>query len=184
MDDDFDRLLRSARADDATRSRASVVALRELAAEEATILGVLHDLADRRGRVRLVVQGVRRVGEVVEVWSGGVVLAGATAGASATTAVEVLVRADAIDVVTSPDGDRLHGDERSTPQRSWPVLVHARVESGDEVELMVGGVSLRGRIRSVGIEVLALAGAGGTVDYVRTEAIDSVIIATVRSRSS
>ncbi|MFM8861648.1 MAG: hypothetical protein ACKOIA_04210, partial [Acidimicrobiia bacterium] len=30
----------------------------------------------------------------------------------------------------------------------------------------------------------ALAGAGGAVDYVRTEAIDSVIIATVRSRSS
>lgn len=176
MDDDFERLLRTARADDAARSRASVVALRELAAEDATILGVLHDLADRRGRVRLVVRGVRRVGDVVDVWTGGVVLAG--------VGVDVLVRTEAIDVVTSPDGCRVHGDARSTPRRSWPALVHDRIDPHDECELAVGGVSLRGRMLSIGAEVVVLGGAGGQVDYVRTDTIDSVIIASARSRSS
>jgi hypothetical protein len=169
MDDELDHLLRAARADDATRSRASVVALRELAAEEATILGVLHDLADRRGRVRLSVRGMTRVGQVHEVWSGGVVLAGA--------GVEVLVRAAAIDVVSSPEGRRVHGDERST-------LVHDRVETSDEVELAVHGVSMRGRVLSIGVEVVVMLGADGTTNYVRTDAIDSVVIASDRARSS
>lgn len=176
MDDELDRLLRTARADDATRSRASVVALRELAAEEATILGVLHDLADRRGRVRLTARGMSRVGQVREVWSGGVVLAG--------TGVEVLVRAAAIDVVSSTEGCRVHGDDRSTPGRSWSALVHERVEPSDEVELAVHGVSMRGRVLSVGAEVVVVLGADGTANYVRTEAIDSVVVASDRSCSS
>ncbi|MBU3702269.1 MAG: hypothetical protein FGM58_09520 [Acidimicrobiia bacterium] len=176
MDDEFDRLLRIARADDATRSRASVVALRELAAEEATILGVLHDLADRRGRVRLIGRGMTRVGMVHEVWSGGVVLVGAGAGAG----VEVLVRATAIDVVGSPDGCRLHGDERSTPERSWAALVHDRVEPSHEVELAVNGVTMRGRMLSIGTEVAVVLGADGTTNYVRTDSIDSVVITSDR----
>ena len=176
MDDELDHLLRAARADDATRSRASVVALRELAAEEATILGVLHDLADQWARVRMSVRGMTRVGQVLEVWSGGVVLAG--------TGVEVLVRAAAIDVVSSPEGRRVHGDERSTPGRSWPALVHDRVEPSDEVELVVHGVSMRGRVLSIGVEVVVMLGADGTTNYVRTDAIDSVVIASDRARSS
>lgn len=180
MDDEFDRLLRTARADDASRSRASVVALRELAAEEATILGVLHDLADRHGRVRLTVRGVTRAGQVREVWSGGVVLAGTGTGRG----VEVLVRAAAIDIVSSPDGSRLLGDERSAPERSWPALVHDRVDPSDEVELAVNGVSMRGRMLSIGIEIVTMLGADGTTNYLRTDSIDSVVVAADRSRPS
>ena len=70
MEDELERLLHDARAGEATRSRASVIALRELAAEDATLSGVLQDLADERRRVRLAVRGSLRVGAVVEVWSG------------------------------------------------------------------------------------------------------------------
>ena len=175
MEDELERLLHDARAGEATRSRASVIALRELAAENATLSGVLQDLADERRRVRLAVRGSLRVGAVVEVWSGGVVLAG--------SGVEVLVRAAAIDVVTSPDGCRLHGDERVIPARSWAALVHDRVDPHDDIELTVAGYAMRGRALSVGVDVTVLITIDGTANYVRTDSIDSVVIASARDAS-
>lgn len=170
MEDEIERLLRTVRAEDATRSRARVGALRDLAVEDATVDGIVHELADDARPVRLLVHGVVRTGTLVAAWSGGVVLA--------AHGIELLVRTDAIDVVLSPDGCRIGGDEHRPPERSWAALLHDHLETDHLLALTVGGAELHGRMVSIGRAVVVIDTDEGARCYVRTDAIDTVVLGT------
>lgn len=173
-DDALHDLLTHALATDAVRSRAGRGALRELAAEDATITGLLVDLADDRRRVRLVVGGTPVSGVLVRVWSEGALLLG--------PGHRTLVRIAAIELVASPDGVGLDGDERTTTTRSWLALLHEHLERGDVAELVANGTRLRGTVSSIGLEVVAMATPEGSTNYARTDCIDVVVVADPSSR--
>lgn len=176
VDDDLDRLLAGARADDAARSRAVVGNLREVAAEDATVLAVLVDLADRRGRARITARGLTIAGAVETVTAGGVVVTGPSTLS--------LVRLAAIDTVACPDGHRFDGDDRRVDRTPWIGLLQHCLVRDDDLAVTCTGVVTRGALRSIGRDVIGLVGADGAAIYVRTEGIDMVVTGRSRTTSS
>lgn len=167
-DDAIVRLLATARADDAARSRACIAALRDSGAEDATVAGILADLSDDRRRARLVVRGETVTGVVERAGREGVVLHG--------SGVQTFVRTAAVELVRCVGRTRLEGDGRAVDGPSWSTLLHEHLERGDEVLVLAGGMRLRGEVVSVGRSVVVLTAPDGATDYVRTDAIDAVSV--------
>lgn len=168
-DDEFRRLLLATRTDEAVRSRAGIGARRELAADDATLIGILADLADDRRRVRLSVGGHIVAGVLERVWSDGVALVG--------PGTRMLVRLEAIDLVTCLDRTRLDGDGRTVERRSWGALVEEHAERGDAVRLTSRCEHLDGTVISTGRDIVVLDVPQGSTCYARTRSIDVVTIA-------
>ena len=173
VDDVFDRLLAGARADDAARSRAAVGALRNLADEETTVPGVLADLADHGGRLRIDTRSACVSGTVEALYRDGVILRSGTA--------TVLIRTEAIVAVTCPGGHRFDGDERRTSTLPWVGLLLECIEHDDTVTVAASDTAVRGRVRTIGRESLVLDTAEGATVYVRTASIDVVTLGATRS---
>lgn len=169
-DDDLRRLLATARADAAARSRAGIGALRDLVGEDATLPGILVDLADDGRSVRLAIGGEAVVGTVARVSTGGVHLIG--------PASEALVRLGAIDAIETVGRSRLDGDGRTIPSGSWAALLDEVVERGDDVRIGTGATHRRGTVVSIGPDVVVLDATDGSTTYARTDAIDVVIVAS------
>jgi hypothetical protein len=167
-DPDLRQFLESAMADDAARSRAGVGALRERRSEDATLVGVLANLADLDDDVLVTTStGHVRRGRVGLVGPGGAVLHTATNTICA-------LRTGAIASVPSAGGARIDGDGRTSTSLSWPLLVATIAEVGDDVSVVVAGTSTRGRLRSLSRSVAVLDTVDGGAVYVALDTVDEV----------
>lgn len=145
--------LRDAQVDEAARQRTREHWLRDVAEQEATLAGVLADLAERRGPV--VVRtgaGRRHHGTITALGVDFVTLA--TASGS-----EVLLASRALGVIrTAPAMTVTMGDRMvSTELRLTDVLAELAAERERVVIVTVAGDdAVTGRLRSVGHDVVAL----------------------------
>jgi hypothetical protein len=153
-------LLDDARADEQGRARRRERFLRQAAEEGATFVGLLLDLAERGGAVRIrTASGRTHVGPIAVVGRDFVAVADALVRLTAVTAV----REDVATVGRAPTGERqpldltfLDALARLAPERVRVALV----TNGHEL--------VAGELRSVGLDVVALAtdGADGGLVYV------------------
>lgn len=165
------RYLAEQRADAAASSRARERWLRQAADEDATLAGVLVDLAERAEAVAVrTLTGRTHRGQVRAVGEDFVALA--------TGAGDVLVRHGALASVR-PEGTVVHGSAR-TEALALAFLEALAVVAGERPRVLaVGrdGAVTAGELRSVGRDVLVLRqdDAQGTV-YVPVEALAEVVV--------
>jgi hypothetical protein len=169
-DPDLRRFLESAVADDSARSRAGVGALRERRAEDATLVGVLSNLADRGDDVIVTAGGHGWRGRIALVGPGGVVMRSAAGSVRA-------VRTGAITAVRVASGARVDGDGPSSSRLSWPLLVASITEPGDDVQVTVTGESTFGRLRGLSRSIAAIDTVDGGAVYVVLDAVDAISVA-------
>jgi hypothetical protein len=170
----LDRWVAEARVDDAARRRARERWLRQQAEEEASLAGVLADLAERGTPVTLHgVGGRRHRGTVRAVGEDFVVVSTATRDA-------VVALGSVTSVRTRPGEAPAVGDRSvSTPLRLAEVLAGLAAER-EAADLVTrdGGDSVTGVVRSVGRDVVVVQLATGSpaVAYVPIAAIAEVLV--------
>jgi hypothetical protein len=161
FDGDLVRLVADARAADAARSRSRERNLRTSALTEATLAGVLLDLAERGDRVSVRTEFGRTLsGHVTLVAQDGVVLEG-TLGTS-------YLRFDGIATVRCPASRLLvepSGDRRPPRSATLAALLADLAPERPRVAIAVTGerALLSGELRAVGSDVVTVAVADGPV---------------------
>ncbi|MGH9273902.1 MAG: hypothetical protein ACRDZU_04570 [Acidimicrobiales bacterium] len=169
----LDRWVSEARVDEAALQRSRERWLRDAAEQEATLGGVLIDLAERHAGVTIFVDGRRHHGVIVAIGVDFVALC-ATAGS------DVLLAIRAVDVVrTAPAVEAAVGDRVvSTELRLADVLVELAADR-ERVRLVTSaGETVTGVLRNVGQDVVVVRTDGdprGTA-YVPTAAVVEVTI--------
>jgi len=159
--DGIDRWLAEMRVDDASRARARTSWLARQAHEEATLAGVLTDLAERDRPVVLTVRGGVR-------HRGAILLVGTDFCALRTpTGADVLVAFSAIASVRPQPGEAaVTGDRAPVSTSTLGEALAGLVGTGRRVRVLVNGCadSLVGELRAVGRDVVAvrLDGPAGT----------------------
>lgn len=168
---DLTRYLAEQRADAAAASRAREHWLRQAAAEEAMVAGVLLDLAERATTVA--VQGVGG-----RTHRGTVRAVGEDFAALRTPAGDLLVRFDVIVAIRADDDVAAVGDRAAALDMAFSEAVAA--VAGDRPRVLVvarDGSGMAGELRSVGRDVvtLRLADAASTA-YVPLASIAELTI--------
>ncbi|MDQ2650404.1 MAG: hypothetical protein M3Z03_12745 [Actinomycetota bacterium] len=170
----FERWLAELRVDDAARSRARRHWLRSAAEEEATMAGVLLDLAERGATVAVTTRvGRRHHGRLVLVGDDFLVL---RAGAHR----HVVLRAGTVGTVrstadaTAPIGDRAVRSDRHLQE----VLVALAAERLAAAIVLDNGDLVTGEVRSMGQDVVVLQsdGPSSPVTYLALDAIVEVTL--------
>lgn len=164
------QFLDAARASDSARSRAGFGALHRHRAEDATLLGLLTNLAECEAFVTLrTTAGIDRRGTVTTAGPGGVVMAQSRSS-------ETIIRTSAIASVRSATPLRLDGDGIPATSKSWPTLLASHIESNDEVTITISGANVTGQVRNISRSLLILETPDGGVFYAVVDAIDEVSI--------
>ncbi len=164
----LDRWLGEVRVEEAARSRARVGALRSHASEDATVIGVLADLAERAATAVLTTTSARR-------HRGRVVVVGADA-----VVVEVgpdewlVVRLAAVASVRMVGGEPVHGEGSVTTTARFGRILARAAAPGDRLRVVVGGEAIGGTVVSISAEVAVLNLDGGDVCYVNLGAVEEV----------
>lgn len=171
---DLTRYLAEQRADAAAASRSREHWLRQAAAEEAMVAGVLLDLAERSATV--VVQGFANRSH-----RGRVRAVGEDFVALTTKAGPTLLPYDAIVAIRGDDGPAALGDRAPALDMAFAEAVAAA--AGDRPRVLIvarDGSGLSGQLRSVGRDVvtLRLADAASTV-YVPLASIAELTVVGV-----
>jgi len=160
--DQLDRWVAELRADDAARGRARASWLARQAEEDATLAGVLTDLAERGRPVVVTVRGGGR-------HRGAVRLVGADFCAlHIATGSDVVVAFAAIAAVAPQPGEAgATGDRGALPATTLGHALAALAGSGRRVRVLPvgGGDAFSGELRSAGRDLVALRldGTGGLV---------------------
>lgn len=149
----LERWVADARVDESARQRSREHWLRAVAEQEATLSGVLADLAERHIAVSVHTSGARRHHGHIRVIGADFVTLGLRSG------VEVLLAVTAIGVVrTAPEVEATVGDRMVTTElRLADVLAQLAAER-ERVLLITraGDDALAGQLRSVGQDVAVL----------------------------
>lgn len=164
--------LAEGRAGEAVDARRREHWLATQAREEAALLGVLIDLAERARAVRVGTRSGRRlVGRVLLVGTDVVVV-------RAATGPVVLVALGAVTSVRpGPDEPAVTGDRRSHAPVSLAEVLRLAVEDRPGVVVgLEGGEVVTGQLLSVGRDVAAVRGEDGTA-HVVLGAVDEVTLA-------
>ena len=166
---DMRRLLDESVAADSARSRSSIDALRNRHAEDASVVGLLANLADLAVEVAITVtDGSVRRGRITTVTLGG---------ATVTTPTSVtILRSSAIVSIRVIDGLHLDGDGHAISSMSWPTFVASIIEPGDDVAISVPNAVVCGRMRSISRAIIRLDIADGSVAYVALDAVTEVSV--------
>lgn len=159
--------------DEAARARARQHWLERVAAEDATLLGVLVDLGERSGPVTVTTAASRRItGPVVAVGADFVVLRDQRVG-------DVFVPVDRLSVVRSGPGGGLPVGDRSVALTLTigTAMLELAAERPDVI-IATNGEDVRGELLTVGADVVTLALDGARRDrvHVRLAAIDHVAV--------
>lgn len=160
--DRLERWVAELRTDDAARGRARTSWLARQAEEEATLAGVLTDLAERGRPVVVSVRGGGRHRGVLR-------LVGVDFCALQTpTGADVVVAFAAVTAVAAQPGETaVTGDRGDLAATTLGHALAALAGAGRRVRVLAlgGGDALSGELRSVGRDVVALRldGTGGTV---------------------
>jgi hypothetical protein len=169
----LERWAADAAVDEAARQRARQRWLRIQAEEEATVAGVLLDLAERGTTVSLDVGPHRLRGRIVGLGDDFV-------AARSETGQEVLVPSDAIEVVRSePGAPDVVGDRATLLDVTLAnVLVPLAAERPEVAIRTRSGTVVRGELRSAGTDVarLRVAGEPPTSAWVPVTAIQLLIL--------
>ncbi|HZA78617.1 MAG TPA: hypothetical protein VE623_19735 [Acidimicrobiales bacterium] len=170
----IDRWAAEARVDEAARRRAREHWLRHQAEEEASLSGVLTDVAERRTPVILHVRGGRQ-------HRGDVRAVGRDFVALRSGATETIVALDAVvSVQTRPGEAPAIGDRPiTTALRLSDVLAELAGERSPALLVMADGdEAVAGIVRSVGTDVVVvrLAGDAPGTAYVPLGAITEVVL--------
>lgn len=169
----LERWVAEARVDEAAQQRARERWLLDVAEQEATVTGVLGELAERRAIVTIGVEGRRHHGTVVAIGLDFVALRPATGG-------EVLLALGAIGMVrTAPTVTDLVGD-RVVPTELRLVDVLAELAADRERVRLVTttGDVVTGRLKSVGRDVVVVRADGeppGTAYVPATAVVEATI---------
>ena len=164
------QLLDAARSADSSRSRAGFGALHRHRGEDATLIGLLANLAECNAFVTLTTKnGGERRGTILTVGPGGIELA---AGSSATS----LIRTSSISSVRSTTRLHLDGDGAPQTSHSWPTLLASRIDRDDRLSVAIGNDLISGNLRSLSRSLLALSTPDTGVFYAVVDAIDEVSI--------
>jgi hypothetical protein len=175
--DDLTRLIAEVRTDDAVRARARERSLRQQATEEATLAGVLLDLAEEQAEVTLRTRSDRLAqGRLIAVGTDFVVLrSGATS--------DLLVAVAAISTVRRRPGERAPdttGRRPPPPARSLAAHIASLAPERPRVTLTLGGEpgSLVGELRSAGLDVLTvlLDGHPPVTAYLALDSLESLSV--------
>lgn len=171
----LDRWLADARSDDAAAARVRERSLREVAEQEATVAGVLLDLAERRVPVAVRTGSGRS-------HTGTLTALGCDFAALAGPGGEVLVAMGALrSVRTAPAVDVAVGDRTvHTDLRLGDVLALLAAERERALVVTSGGhEAAAGQLRSVGLDVIVLRpdGPSGATVYVPLAAVTEVVLA-------
>jgi hypothetical protein len=164
------QFLDAERASDSARSRAGFGALHRHRAEDATLLGLLTNLAECRAFVTLrTTAGIDRRGTIATAGPGGVVIAQSRSS-------ETILRTSAIASVRSATPLRLDGDGIPAMSTSWPTLLASHIDINDEITLTIGGALVTGQVRNMSRSLLILQTPDSGVFYAVVDAIDEVSI--------
>jgi hypothetical protein len=167
----FARWAAEGRVGEAAEARSRERWLRHQAAETATMVGTLVDLAEQRGAVALVVGSRTVSGQLIGVGRDGVVLAEPSGAAT----VVALARIAAVRVTGRRAGTGEATGERR-PAGLWGVVdaLAALAEDRSPVRLgLAGGETLTGVLLSVGADVMTVRLTGGLHAHVALAAIET-----------
>jgi hypothetical protein len=169
----LDRWVAEARVDDAALQRSRERWLREVADQEATLGGVLTDLAERRAGVTIDAGGRRHTGVIGAIGADFVALHGARGP-------DVLLPISAVGVVrTAPAVAAAVGDRMVVTELRLADVLAELAADRERVRLVTsGGQAAAGVLRSVGHDVIVLRTDGeqpGTA-YVPRAAVVEVTI--------
>jgi hypothetical protein len=170
---DLEAWVAAAAADQGVQARRRERWLRTQAEEEATILGVLADLAERDQAVVVTTRADRR-------HRGAVALVGRDFALVLTEQRStVLVQVAAIvQVRTTPGGAGVVGDRALRLEVGWADAL--RVLAADRPRILAipsGGAPCGGELRSVGADVLTMRLEGdGSRAYLPIAAVDEIVI--------
>jgi hypothetical protein len=162
------RWLAEVRVDDAARQRAETADLRARRAEEATLAGVLAELAGRGDLVGLVMRsGRQHRGHIRLIGPDAVVVA-------LETRQWLVARLGAVAATRTVQGPLVPGESQpSTPSR-FARLVGALAEPGEWLLVASGSATFGGALISTGDDVVALRLDNGDVAYVGLDSVDEV----------
>ncbi|MCX6509449.1 MAG: hypothetical protein NT081_01380 [Actinobacteria bacterium] len=164
------QLLDSARSSDSSRSRAGFAALHRHRADDATLVGLLANLAECKAFVSVTTTtGAELLGTIAVSGLCGIVLEKSQSDAS-------LIRTAAIASVRSVSHLRLDGDGIPQASTSWPTFLSSHIELGEEISLMVSAQHLTGNVVSLNRSLLVLGTPDGGAFYAVVDEIDEVSI--------
>jgi hypothetical protein len=164
------QLLDSARSADSSRSRAGFGALHRHRGEDATLIGLLANLAECNAFVALTTKnGSERRGTIITVGPGGIELV-------SSSSVTTLIRTSSISSVRSATRLHLDGDGAPQTSHSWPTLLASRIDRDDRLSVAVSNNHISGTVRSLSRSLLVLTTPDSGVFYAVVDAIDEVSI--------
>ncbi len=164
------QLLDSARSADSSRSRAGFGALHRHRGEDATLIGLLANLAECNAFVALTTKnGSERSGTIITVGPGGIELV-------SSSSVTTLIRTSSISSVRSATRLHLDGDGAPQTSHSWPTLLASRIDRDDRLSVAVSNNHISGTVRSLSRSLLVLTTPDSGVFYAVVDAIDEVSI--------
>ncbi len=164
------QLLDSARSADSSRSRAGFGALHRHRGEDATLIGLLANLAECDAFVALTTKnGSERRGTIITVGPGGIELV-------SSSSVTTLIRTSSISSVRSATRLHLDGDGAPQTSHSWPTLLASRIDRDDRLSVAVSNNHISGTVRSLSRSLLVLTTPDSGVFYAVVDAIDEVSI--------
>ena len=167
------RWVAEGRVDAAAAQRAKQRWLERQAGEEATVAGVLYDLAERGRPVSITTRAGRRVrGPVIAVGADFAILRGVSSG-------DVVVPFGALALVRPAPGDlAATGDRMGSMELVFAEALSELAAECPRVLASAGGDEIRGELRSVGFDVAAilLDGTRRETAHVAIAALDHLIV--------
>ncbi|MEX1218711.1 MAG: hypothetical protein WEA11_09370 [Acidimicrobiales bacterium] len=162
------QLITTALTADSIRSRSGVAALRDHRAEDASMVGLLSNLADSETLVAVTTTtGVERRGLVEVVGTNGFTLLSQNRTRS-------IFRLSAIASLRYFGSQRFDGDGSPTTTMSWPTMIAAFIEPLSDVVLMVGHQQVLGRVRNISRSILQISTPGDQMFYAVVDAIEEL----------
>ena len=173
LDAGMARLVAEQRAEDAAKARIRERALRTSATTDATLAGIVVDLAEREETVSVRTTAGRSV-------TGRVLAVARDAVAVEAGPVTTYIPLGAIAVVRSPAGRVEPSGSRSLPQVSLAALLAALAPERPTVAVAVEGdpTLWRGELRAVGADTLTLRVAGDppTTAYIPLDQLSELTV--------
>lgn len=166
------RWVADAKVDDAALSRQRGRALAEAADQEATVTGLLLDLAELGAPVAIEAGGSRHLGWVTAVGADFVAL-------SADAGPTVLIAGGAIEVISPAHGSKARGDRVVTADLSLLRVLAELAEEREPIRITTrGGASASGTVVGLGQDVIRVRSAGEppAQTYVPLDAVASVAL--------
>lgn len=176
QDRELEQWMAGSRSTEAARGRRRTTAWHQHGPADATLVGVLLDIAERGTEVHLILTTDRtHHGHVLTVAASWLIMR--------TTQGIVLLRLRCIAAIDCADPRVSFGERAPAILTDFTVLLERSIEIGDELRVRCGQRPLDGVLRALSREIAILETGPTNRRYVSIEAIDEVIIVDRSARS-